>query len=114
MPEAPSAVGEDLAERRHRRAGGGAERVAVRWHVSPTQNVDALRGRRLLECGDLFGFAPNLEERDAHRIRAHLWKFKVDNLAEERVGNLREDARRRHPSRSRRQLRRGAQGSSVR
>ncbi len=85
---------EELAERRHHAAGGGAEDVGGDGYVAPAEDREALLGGDLLDpaagLGDLL-VVPG-QERRADGVRAVRRELEVDDVAQERVGDLHQDA----------------------
>ena len=88
---------EDLHERRHRAAGGRAEDLGLHGHLAPAQDLESLLGGDVLEelagLGHVVGVTG--EEARADGVRVVGRQVEVDDLAQERVGDLEQDARHR-------------------
>ena len=85
---------EHLAERRHRVAGQRAEGRIVGRHVAPAEHRQPLGLDDLLDGLARRGGVPGRlrEEGDAGGVAALGGQLEVDDLAEERVGHLQQDA----------------------
>ena len=96
MPEIrrPRTGDEHLGEGRHHAARGGAELVGVDGDVAPAEHGEALLGGDLLDpaagLGGLVGVGG--EEAGADGVRVLRRQLEVDHRAQERVGDLDEDA----------------------
>jgi hypothetical protein len=88
-------VGHDqLAEERHRGAGGGTDQVGGHLHVAPGEHVELLLGGDGLDRphgGGALVLAGG-QEGHADRVAADGRQLGVDHVAQERVRDLREDA----------------------
>ncbi len=86
---------EDLAEARHDRAGGGTQQVRGDRDVAPAEDGEVLVGGDGLDLRDRGGVGGVLvgEEGDADRVRAGGGELEGDLGAQERVGDLGQDAR---------------------
>ena len=86
---------EQLGERRHHAAGGRAERGVVDRHLAPAEDGEALLLGDLLDptagLGDLVGVTR--QERGADGVRPGRGEVEVDDVAQEGVGDLEQDAR---------------------
>ena len=85
---------DELAEHRHGRARGRADEVRGHDDLAPREHVELLLGGDRLERRDgdaLLGLVDR-QERHADRVEAGRRQLGVDDVAQERVGDLREDA----------------------
>ncbi len=92
---ADRAADEQLLEERHALAGDGADEVALDGHLTPAEDLEVLGDRELLDAG--LGRGPldgvRRQEGDARGIRPVVRQREGDRRAEERVGDLGQDAR---------------------
>ena len=97
MPDdaAAGAGDEELAEPRLAGAGGGADEIGRGRHVAPAEDPQALLGRDALDAGDDLGRLGVVvrQEGEADGVGAARGQREVDDLAQERVGDLGQDAR---------------------
>ena len=95
-PDHPADGGrhEQLAEERHAVAGRLAHELGGHGHVAPPEDGEPLLGGQRLDPGDHLGplGLVGRQEGGAHGIRTVDRQVEVDDLAEERVGDLGEDA----------------------
>ena len=85
---------EHLAEGWHRVAGQRAQRRVVGGYLAPAQYLQALGFGDLLDrsAGGGRFFRRLRQERDAGGVTARLRQVEVDDVAQERIGNLDQDA----------------------
>ena len=92
---ADRAADEQLLEERHALAGHGADEVALDGHLTPAEDLEVLGDRELLDAGLGRGPLDGVlrQEGDARGIRPVVRQGEGDRRAEERVGDLGQDAR---------------------
>ena len=85
---------EELAEDRHAVAGDLADQLDRHRHVTPAEDPQALLGGERLDRGDRGGplGVVGRQEGDARGVGPARREVEVDDLAQERVGDLGEDA----------------------
>ncbi|MGC0404098.1 hypothetical protein RKD27_006742 [Streptomyces sp. SAI-126] len=88
-----SVADEDLAEGRHRRAGGGTEQLGGDRDLAPAEDGEALLGGDRLDLRDGVLGAVLRQEGDTDGVRTGRGQFEAGDLAEEGVRNLGQDAR---------------------